>query len=466
MTDRAPRAAWIGIWLLAAAQSVAAQVALPPQDAAPADQFVPADVDAASTATAQAPAGLAGAADAPATSAPAAPSPGKADAALALRSIPQLPHGNGQSPYATSLPLTHLAGDSITDEVELRLHRDGWNLVWTGLGTIQQDATPSSAGVLDEAVLDADWAGLRWSIGKKVLSWDVGFGFRPLDIVQQENRRALLVYALEGIPGISAEAFGATSAWTFVLANPGRGEAGQSRDDGSAALRYYRRIDGVDGYAAARLSRRDEAQAGASFTWVASDEIEWHASALYQQRYELSINRLAAAPGAPPLAAGDPMATVARRQAARALVGTTWTNEDGWSLLAEAWHDGTTYTSADWRALRALDARQLALLGAPGVPPGAVPGNLAYSNSYYLPPNLLRDNLLVHLSRKIDSLTPAFDLLGTPADGGLVATASAAYEGDKFRLDAGLRWFTGRADSAYRELAANRIYYLGASWFL
>ena len=407
-----------------------------------------------------------------------AAAPGPADAgaaasggaALALRTIPQLPRGNEHSQYASSLPLTHLAGDSITDQLELRLHRDRWSLVWTGQGTVQQDARPAAAGVLDEAVLDADWAGLRWSLGKKVLSWDVGFGFRPLDIVQQENRRALLVYALEGIPGISAEAFGSSSAWTFVVANPGRGEADQPRNDGSLAVRYYQRVEGVDGYAAARLSRREQGQGGASFSWVASDEMEWHASALYQQRYELSLNGLAldAAPasGAPVLAASDPTRTVARRHALRALVGTTWTNEDGWSLLAEAWHDGTAYARADWTALQRLDARQLALLDAPGVPPGAVAGNLAYSNASYLPPDLLRDNLLLHVTRKIDALTPALDLLGTPADGGLVATLSAAYEGNHFRLDTGLRWFTGRSGSAYRELPIQRVFYLGASWFL
>jgi len=306
------------------------------------------------------------------------------------------------SPWAApGLALTHQAADSITDELELRWHHDRFNLVWTGMGTIQQDAPPASAGVLDEAVLDADWAGLRWSIGKKVLSWDVGFGFRPLDVVQQENRRALLVYALEGIPGVSAEAYGATSAWTFVAANPGRGTADQPRDDASLALRYYRRVDGIDGYAAARLSRRDEAQAGASATWVASAQSEWHASALYQQRYELLVNGLALDGQADaPLAPGDPLRTLARRHAVRALVGTTWTDEDGWSVLAEAWHDGTAYAHGDWRALQALLARQRALLGLPGVPAGAVAGNLAYSSSYYLPPNLLRDNLLVHVSRK------------------------------------------------------------------
>jgi len=403
--------------------------------------------------------------DAPA--ADAAPSAAPGSLAVALRSIPQLPHANPASPYALGLPVTRLAADSITDEVELRAHRDRFSLVWTGIGTVQQDSAPSSSGVLDEAVVDADWAGWRWSIGKKVLSWDVGFGFRPLDIVQQEDRRALVVYALEGIAGVSAESFGANSAWTFVLANPGRGTAAQARDDASLALRYYERSGATDAYAAARLSRRDELQLGASAAWVASEALEWHASMLVQQRYELLVNSLVHAPdGALPLSTGDPMRTEGRRHALRALVGTTWTGAAGGSVLAEAWHDGTTYARADWLALRALDARQLALLAGPGVPAAAVAGNLAQSSRYYLPPDLLRDNLLIHASLKIDAVTPAFDVLETPADGGVVATLSNAYEGDRFRLDTGLRWFTGRAGSAYRDLPVRRVFYLGASWFL
>jgi hypothetical protein len=410
-----------------------------------------------------------GAATGPAADAEHAATPPKADLALALRTIPQIPHANPDSPYVLGLPITHLAGDSITDQVELRAHRDGVNLIWTGSVQVQQDLAPSYTGVLNEAVLDRDWAGLRWSIGKKVLSWDVGFGFRPLDVVQQENRRALLVYALEGIPGVSAEAYGADSAWTFVLANPGRGSADQPRDDASLAVRYYRRIEGIDSYAVARLSRREEGQAGASGSWVANDNLELHASALYQRRYELSLNALALGAGAAgefPLSLVDPIATVARENATRALLGATLSSEDGWSVLAEAWYDGTAYAATDWQALRQLSARQLALLGQPGIPAAAIAGNLAYSSSYYLPSNLLRENLLVHASWKIDQFTPALDLLTTPGDGGVVATVSGAYEGNRMRVDLGLRVFAGRAESAYRQLPVNRIFYLGASFFL
>ena len=42
-----------------------------------------------------------------------------------------------------------------------------------------------------DTLVDADLAnndlGWQWSAGKKVLSWDVGYGFRPNDVVQQET---------------------------------------------------------------------------------------------------------------------------------------------------------------------------------------------------------------------------------------------------------------------------------------
>ena len=40
--------------------------------------------------------------------------------------------------------------------------------------------------------LSAEHGAWAFSAGKKVLGWDVGFGFRPNDVVQQEARRSLL----------------------------------------------------------------------------------------------------------------------------------------------------------------------------------------------------------------------------------------------------------------------------------
>jgi len=158
-------------------------------------------------------------------------------------------------------------------------------------------------------------AGGFLTAGKKVMSWDVGYAFRPLDVVQREERRALNPLALVGVPMLAWERFTADSATTVVWANPGRGRAANAasqHDDEAIAIRQYWQREARDEYAVLRLSRRNGVEAGASFSQVAGDGIEMHASLLWQQR---------------PAHGG------------KALAGFTWTTESKFSVLGEAWTD-------------------------------------------------------------------------------------------------------------------------------
>ena len=69
--------------------------------------------------------------------------------------------------------------------------------------------------------------------GKKVVGWDVGHGFRPNDVVQQETRRTLLSATPEGRPLLQLEHFGAESALSLVWVNPQRVNA----DDDASRVR-------------------------------------------------------------------------------------------------------------------------------------------------------------------------------------------------------------------------------------
>jgi len=154
-----------------------------------------------------------------------------------------------------------------------------------------------------------------FTVGKKVMSWDVGYAFRPLDVVQREERRALNPLALVGVPMLAWEHFTADSATTVVWANPGRGRASNAinqRDDQAFAIRQYWQREARDEYAVLRLSQRNGIEAGASFSQVAGDGIELHASLLWQQRPE---------------------------HGGKALAGFTWTTERRLSILGEAWTD-------------------------------------------------------------------------------------------------------------------------------
>ena len=167
----------------------------------------------------------------------------------------------------------------------------------------------------NELALDHALGGGFLSAGKKVMSWDVGYAFRPLDVVQREDRRALNPLALEGIPMLAWERFDADSATTIVWANPGRGRAagaGSQRKDEAIAIRQYRQRGARDEYAVLRLSERNGIEAGASFSQVASASLELHASLLWQQR---------------------------PKHGGKALAGFTWTTESKFSVVGEAWTD-------------------------------------------------------------------------------------------------------------------------------
>lgn len=177
---------------------------------------------------------------------------------------------------------------------------------------------------LDAGLLPAGFL----TIGKKVMSWDVGYAFRPLDVVQQEDRRALNPVTLEGVPMVAWEAFDASRAVTVVWSNPGSGRKAQPRDDGSLAVRLFRQNGPRDEYAVLRLSERNGLEGGASFSQVATEELELHASVLFQQRHDEWLVSRNAAPRWQRHEGGG-----------KALAGFTWTNARKFSILGEVWLD-------------------------------------------------------------------------------------------------------------------------------
>ena len=175
--------------------------------------------------------------------------------------------------------------------------------------------------------------------GKKVMSWDVGYAFRPLDVVQQEDRRALNPVTLEGVPMLAWEAFDADRAVTVVLSNPAHSinsRRDQPRDDGSLAVRLYRQNGARDEYAVLRLSERSGVEGGVSFSQVAAPEFEVHGSVLLQQRHDEWL-----ASGPVSLQPGRRQDWRRRSGGGKALAGFTWTSESKFSVLGEAWLDRT-----------------------------------------------------------------------------------------------------------------------------
>jgi hypothetical protein len=147
-----------------------------------------------------------------------------------------------------------------------------------------------------------------------------------------------------------------------------------------------------------------------------------------------------------------------------ALAGFTLT--PGWELsfLVEGWLDPAAATAGEWRARADLARTQGGLLSGSAVPREAVLANLAWGARAFEGRNLVRENVLLRASQRWDRFEPALDLTWTPADGGLVASATVGWEGERSRLAAAVRLYGGPRDAAVRLLPQRGL--LSASWEL
>ncbi|WP_374603922.1 hypothetical protein [Niveibacterium sp.] len=312
-------------------------------------------------------------------------------------------------------------------------------------------------GRVDELFWEGEAGPLHFTLGKKVVSWDVGFGFRPLDVVQRENRRALIDQQLEGVPVVMLEHFSSHLASTLVFANPGQSDEALRRDEQALAWRGFAQTSMADLHLLARWGAQERASLGAGFSAVPLDSLEVHGSARWGQRATRLVGTW---PSAIPLATASPWRDEVGGAFWQALIGAQWTGENKISVLAEAWYDGTAPTESEWDAWR---ARNAAIGGFAYAPEIARAGNLAWNAQALGQVNLQRANLLLRAAYGGDTWQPEIDWLLTPADGGSVLSAALAWQGDRLRIEAGLRTYLGPADSLYRQLPDRGNAYLMAT---
>lgn len=286
----------------------------------------------------------------------------------------------------------------------------------------------------------ADW---HFTVGKKIVSWDVGQGFRPLDVIQQENRRTLYGSTLEGVRVAMAERYVGEAAWSIVLANPMKSSETSGQKEAAAALRYYQRLGNTDWHAVARWGRRTGNRGGMAFSSVITDSLEIHASALYAQR----LDRF--------MADGRQYRLQTSTGGWQTMAGLGWTGESQLSLIAEYWHDSRSLRSSEWADWRSHATELPAWL-----PEEARSGSLADLAGAFGNPNLRRDNVLLRASWTDNVWSPALDVVYTPADHGRVTTLSLAWQGDVFKVEGGYRRFDGPLSAIARNLPNRDTAYL------
>jgi len=298
------------------------------------------------------------------------------------------------------------------------------------------------------------------SAGKKIVAWDVGYGFRPNDMVQQEERRTLVSSTAEGRPLLMAEHFTADTAWSLVGVNPTAAPEARGALEPALAARFYQRDGAADWHGFARLGAHTGASVGAAAAWVASDAVELHGSLRYLSRVDSKAINV----GANGLVASSPWQAQTQQDVTQLLLGATWTHESQLSLLAETWWDGSAQSDAQWDAWAQRNT-QLAALTTLGAPATAVAGNLAWqAEAFGVSPNLRRSNVLLRMSWQNGAWAPALDVLYTPADQGRMVTASLSWQGDRVQVQGGWRGYGGPADAVLAQLPSRSTAYLSATW--
>jgi hypothetical protein len=352
-----------------------------------------------------------------------------------------------------------LSSGGATLQTELHASRPGFTAVVTLQSKHPQGSATNSRAWVNELVVSHDAGPWQFALGKKVVAWDVGYGFRPNDMVQQEERRTFASSSAPGRPLLMAEHFNADTAWSLVWVNPSHETGRRGAHEPALAARVYRRDGALDWHGFARAGARTGAGVGAAVAWVATDALELHGSWRYQRRVD---TRAMAASNA--LVSSNPWQAASVDHVRQLLLGGTWTHVSQFSVMAEAWWDGAALSDAQWRDWSQRNLH-LAGMAGKGPPDTAVAGNLAWqADAFSAAQNLRRANVYWRLAWQNGAWQPTLDLLYTPADGGRLWTASLAWQGDRVQVQGGLRVARGPSAAVLRQLPNQVQQYVNATW--
>ena len=365
-------------------------------------------------------------------------------------------HRAGHGPLAqanATLPgFVDGSGTELNPQAELR----GSVGAFHGVGTLAR--YDSRVNELYGAFGEGTW---QWTVGRRIVSWDVGEGFRPNDLVQQEPRRPLVPFLPAGRTVAMAEYLDASSAWSVLAVNPEKARASRNAEEPALASRYYLRDGAVDWHGFARWGLRTRGSVGGAFAWVVNDATELHGSLRWLDR----ADTLRVDPAITSLVSTSPWQPSTVRHATKALLGGSWTGASRFGVLLEAWWDGSALADTQWDAWNARNRSLAALTHGAGVPAVALAANQAWQAlAFDDGVNLRRFNLFARASWKGETWEPAINVLYAPADAGRSITASLGWQRDALRVELGVRINGGPGDAVLAQVPVRRAAYVTGSW--
>lgn len=310
-------------------------------------------------------------------------------------------------------------------------------------------------------------APLDLTIGKMRLDWGVGYGYRPLDLLKPYRRHPVGIQVEEGVGLAMLSYFDLEGEWSLVysdssLTSQATTPLEASNEQQGVGVRRYILSGDTEWQAIGYYDDVRQGVIGGSVVSVLNSAWAVHVSSVYQRRfdsYQIQDDN-------------QPVHLATQKGGFQALAGLNWANEVGNNVIVEYWYDNRSWDRSDWE--RAL-ARTSQLSTDP------MTAGLASSYAQGLGhSNLVAHNIMFHWSLDstswsqwawsqerlwLNRITPTFDLLYSPQDGGAIATqwidVSAYDSGDaSVNVELAARFFTGGSGSVYANLGDKRMIFI------
>jgi len=335
--------------------------------------------------------------------------------------------------------------------VEWRGDYQGVNLLGDWQYSIDEDGTENSKGSMLEAYYSNTFKDIDFSIGKKITSWGVAYGFKPIDIIANQDLQTTTQLSQEGVAQLALDYYTGLGSISLVVApNTYQGNLN--------AIRYYQSMDEADVQTVIAHSTDYGWQLGVAGVWIATDSLAIHGEILSQENYSKSINSLVNTTNPIPISTTDPFKNQTYTKGVKWLAGLNY-SWGSHNLIAEYWFNPLAYTTQQWQGLFDLAKKQKNLKGKFGLTDEAIYGNLAYDLSAMQTTKLMQHNVFLRWAYEGDDWKPSVSVLYAPEDKGVMLTLATTREFNWFKLNAGVRRFTGDSASVYAQLfSTGQIY--------
>ncbi|MGF1762039.1 hypothetical protein [Aliivibrio kagoshimensis] len=309
---------------------------------------------------------------------------------------------------------------------------------------------------------------LELTLGKVRLDWAVGHGYRPLDIIKPYRQNPIGIQIEEGAGVASLSSFDLSGEWTLLFSDSSwvmqeQTTYEQTVEQQGVGVRRYWLDESSEWQGLLYYDNMRKTSLGASVVTVVNEAWELHASVLFQQQftqYHVTDDHY------------TPVTLQTEEHAGQGLLGLTWANSSGNSVIVEYWYDSRAWSDSEWEAA-IHRARSLTLEHQLSAQSLAKSYGQGFSHA-----NIVQHNVMFHWS--LDStafdqfqytqgleLTPTLDILYSPQDEGVIVTQWFEYllfdTGDYHQtIEIAGRFIFGAHDSAYQQIADNRLVLINA----